>query len=384
MAQATELAPDAHAVPATRVDFSRPVVCILGLTFDAIGMAGAVRRIREAAFAGRRCWVSTPNLNFAVTARADPAFRDSVLRCDLSLVDGMPLVWIARLLGLPVRERVAGSDLFEALQAHPGPPLAVYLFGGLPGAAAQASARINACGNGLRCVGFDEGGFGPIESMSDAATIARINESGAHFLVVAMGARKGQAWIAHNAHALATPVLCHLGAVMNFAAGTLRRAPWWARRVGLEWLWRIAGEPALWRRYWKDGIASATLLATRVLPDAVGSRLHRPDATGAAARLELHRSDRGLRIGPRSAWSAADVDALRAALAECRDAGLAVSVDLSAVTALSNAFAALLLLAQGWFLPRGGFEIVGAGPSVEATLRRMMVDSPLLDRKGTQ
>ena len=382
MARVAESAPEAKGLLATRVDFARPLVCILGLTFDAICMDEAVRRIREAAFAGRRCWVSTPNLNFAMAARSDAAFRDSVLRCDLSLVDGMPLVWIARLLGLPVRERVAGSDLFEALQAHDGSPLTVYLFGGPPGAARQASERISARGGGLRCVGFDDGGFGPIETMSDAATIDRINRSGAHFLVVAMGARKGHAWIAHNAARLATPVLCHLGAVMNFAAGSLRRAPPWARRSGLEWLWRIVGEPTLWRRYWQDGLGAAGLMASRVLPDAIASRRRRCGASATPARLDLQRGDGGIRIVPRGASWPADADALRAALVDCADVNLAVSVDLSTVTTVSNRFAALLLLAQGWFLPRGGFEIVGAGPSVKASLRRMLVDRPLLDREG--
>jgi N-acetylglucosaminyldiphosphoundecaprenol N-acetyl-beta-D-mannosaminyltransferase len=108
------------------------------------GLPEAVERVRADAFAGRRCWIATPNLNFAIAARSDAAFRQSVLRSDLSLVDGMPLIWMARALGVPMPQRVAGSDLFEALQAHPGPPLGVYLFGGPPGVAARAAERINA------------------------------------------------------------------------------------------------------------------------------------------------------------------------------------------------------------------------------------------------
>ena len=208
----------ARAVPASRVDFDRPVVCILGLPFDAIGVAQAVQRIRDAAFAGRRCFVSTPNLNFAIAARSDAAFRGSVLRSDLSLVDGMPLVWIARWLGLPIRERVSGADVFDALQAHPGPALTVYVFGGPTGIAARACERINQRGGGIRCVGFDAPGFGSVESMSSEEQIARINDSGAHFVVVSLGAKKGQAWIEHNATRLTAPVLSHLGAVVNFAA----------------------------------------------------------------------------------------------------------------------------------------------------------------------
>jgi N-acetylglucosaminyldiphosphoundecaprenol N-acetyl-beta-D-mannosaminyltransferase len=103
---ATPDSPAMAAVPLRRVDFTRRLVCILGLPFDALDIAQAVQRVRAAAFSGQRCFVSTPNLNFAIAARRDSAFRDSVLHSDLSLVDGMPLVWIARLLGQPLHERV--------------------------------------------------------------------------------------------------------------------------------------------------------------------------------------------------------------------------------------------------------------------------------------
>ena len=367
-------------VPARRVDFARPRVCLLGLPFDPIGLDDAVERIRDAAFAGRRCWVATPNLNFAIAARSDAAFRASVLRSDLSLIDGMPLVWIARLLGLPVPERVAGADLFEALQAHRGPPLAVYLFGGPPGVAARAAERINARGGGVRCVGFDEAGYGPVESMSDAALIDRINRSGAHFLIAALGAQKGQSWIAHNASRLAPPVLCHLGAVMNFAAGTVRRAPRWAQRSGLEWAWRIKEEPALWKRYARDGLHGARLVATRVLPAARAARAERRSADAQTPAVAIARTAAGTVLGPAAAAGDAAATALRVALGECADSDAGVTIDLSGVGAVGNGFAAALLVAQGWFGDRGGFAITGAGPAARADLHRLLCDELLSER----
>jgi N-acetylglucosaminyldiphosphoundecaprenol N-acetyl-beta-D-mannosaminyltransferase len=370
--------PAPASVPARRVDFARPLVCLLGLPFDAIGLAEAVARIREAAFAGRRCWVATPNLNFAIAARTDAAFRDSVLRSDLSLVDGMPLVWIARLLGLPVPERVAGSDLFEALQAQPGPPLRAYLFGGPPGAAERACERINARGGGVRCVGHDAAGYGPVEAMSDAALIERINRSGAHFVIVALGAQKGQAWIGHNAARLEAPVLCHLGAVMNFAAGTVRRAPPWAQRSGLEWAWRIKEEPALWKRYASDAVRAGVLVATRVLAEVWVARRRRRAPPGPVPAVEIDRSGAKTVLRPHGAASDVATSALRAALADCAEAGSRLTVDLSRVDAVDNPFAASLLLAKGWFGERGGFGVIGAGPTAEADLRRLLCAPALL------
>jgi len=293
--------PAPAAVPAREIDFTRPRVCLLGLPFDPVSLPEAVERVRADAFAGRRCWIATPNLNFAIAARSDAAFRQSVLRSDLSLVDGMPLVWMARGLGLAVPGRVAGSDLFEALQAHPGPPLGLYLFGGPPGVAARAAENINAQGGGVRCVGFDEAGYGSIEAMSGAALIERINRSGAHFVSAALGAQKGQAWFAHNIARLEPPVLCHLGAVMNFSAGAVNRAPAWAQRSGLEWVFRIKGEPALWKRYAGDGLKATRLLTTRVVPAALAARSQRASAAPGAPAVEIRRSAAGTILRPPAA-----------------------------------------------------------------------------------
>src|SRR4051812_3004369 len=79
-------------------DFQRDVYCVLGLPFDAVTMTQTVARVRQAALTNKRCFISTPNLNFLIAARSDTAFRDSVLNSDLSLADGMPLIWMARLL----------------------------------------------------------------------------------------------------------------------------------------------------------------------------------------------------------------------------------------------------------------------------------------------
>ena len=116
------------------------------------------------------------------------------------------------------------------------------------------------------CVGFESPGYGSIVEMSSKSAIAKINASGADFLVVALGAAKGQAWIEHNLEALNVPVVSHLGAVINFVAGGVKRAPLWMQKSGLEWAWRIREEPELWRRYWFDGLGLVKLLIRSVAP----------------------------------------------------------------------------------------------------------------------
>ena len=367
--------------PSRAVDFCRPLACVLGLPFDAIDLEQAVQRIRAAAFAGRRCFVSTPNLNFAMTARVDAAFRGAVLRSDLNLADGMPLVWTARLLGLPLTQRVAGADVFEALRAHAGPPITIFLFGGPQGVAERACGAINQGGSGMRCVGFDDAGFGTVESMSGDDRIDRINRSGAQFVIASLSAGKGQAWLERNAGRLTAPVLSHLGAVLNFAAGSVQRAPRWMIASGLEWLWRVKEEPSLWRRYWHDGAGALGLLMTSVMPEAIAAWQARGRDTPAAApaRLEVSHSPRSHVIRLSGDWrSDGGVEALRSALTKCAAGrGAPLQVDLAGVTGLGNASIALLLVARGWFDAHGGLGVVGASPVLTANLRRGLVADAL-------
>jgi N-acetylglucosaminyldiphosphoundecaprenol N-acetyl-beta-D-mannosaminyltransferase len=334
-----------HALP----DFDREVDCLLGLPVDAIDMAGAVRRVRDAAFSGRPCFISTPNLNFLIAARDDPAFRDSVLHSDLIIADGMPLVWIARLLGARIRERVAGSELFERLRDHrDGPPVSLYFFGGPDGAAERACQRINESATGLRCVGFESPGFVPLDEMTGDDSVARINASGAQFVSVSLGAKKGQAWIERMRGRLDAPVLCHLGAVVNFASGSVQRAPRWVQACALEWLWRIKEEPGLWRRYWNDGRALLAVLLTRVLPAAWYARRWAPAADAPpSATLSSAQDARGVRLSLGGAWTRAALPPLRQALQAAAAQRLPVSMSLAGVSYVDNAFLGLLLVARG-------------------------------------
>ncbi|MEP7173341.1 MAG: WecB/TagA/CpsF family glycosyltransferase, partial [Aestuariivirga sp.] len=139
-------------------DFARRVYCILGVPVDAIDMGGVVDRIHGAARSRRPLFLSTPNLNFLMLSQRDEAFRRSLLESDLCPADGMGVLLICRLLGVPIVARVAGSDLPVALQASRGlgsdGPLRVTLFGGAPGVGVLAREALNAGNtNSLLCVG---------------------------------------------------------------------------------------------------------------------------------------------------------------------------------------------------------------------------------------
>lgn len=252
---------------------------ILGLPFDAITLQEAVHKVRNAAANRTPLFISTPNLNFLIASQKDDAFRNSVIHSDLSLADGMPIIWLAKLLKVPIRERVAGSSLFEALRdqpLHPGEQvLRVFFFGGPDGVAQRACHAINRGGNAMVCTGYLSPGFGTLADMSTPAILQQINASQADFVVVSLGAQKGQSWIERNRSQLQAPVISHLGAVVNFVAGNVQRAPTWIQRMGMEWLWRVKEEPNLWKRYSKDGFTLLKLLLTQIAPQIIKRSLTR-------------------------------------------------------------------------------------------------------------
>ncbi|MFC7291859.1 WecB/TagA/CpsF family glycosyltransferase [Hirschia litorea] len=233
----------------------RKLWSVNGVAIDVLSIDEAVANIDNAIATRKRLSFVTPNLDWLVEASKDTAVRQLINEADMSVADGMPIVKLAQMQGAPLTQRVAGSDVFDRLRRRSLPKekrVRVFFFGGRDGAAERAHNQINSENLGMEGVGFINPGFGSVEEMSRPEIIEAINEAKPDFVVVALGAMKGQKWISHNLQQLEVPVIAHLGAVVDFVAGTIRRAPEWMAGNGLEWAYRIYAEPSLWKRYWKD------------------------------------------------------------------------------------------------------------------------------------
>jgi N-acetylglucosaminyldiphosphoundecaprenol N-acetyl-beta-D-mannosaminyltransferase len=326
-------------------DLSRNVYCVLGIPIDAINMAAVLYTVDSAIAARKAFFISTPNLNFLVNSQKNQEFRESLLASELCPADGMPFLWIARLLGLPIEERVAGSDLLGALRARSAKPIKLFLFGGVEGAAAAACKALNQIPSGAQCVGWTNPGFGTVEEMSADGILMNINASGADFLLAALGAVKGQQWLLRNHDRLLVPVRAHLGATINFATGKIKRAPSIFRKLGLEWLWRIKEEPYLWRRYCCDGATLLRLLVTHVFPLALKNRWDRL-WEGRQRELGIERKREGNTVilslsGAATTRNIAKASfAFREAVALRKD----ISVNLSRTCFIDARFLGLLLM----------------------------------------
>jgi N-acetylglucosaminyldiphosphoundecaprenol N-acetyl-beta-D-mannosaminyltransferase len=347
-------------------DLLRKVYCVLGLPIDEIDMQAVLKNIQEAAANTTFMFVSTPNLNFLVHSQRDAEFRESLLLSDLCPADGMPIVWIARLMGIPIKTRVAGSDIFESLKTHSHRPLKIVLFGATETVAAAASNKLNNGIGGLSCVGWVCPGFGSVEQLSHDKFIDKINSFNADFLVAALGAKKGQLWLFRNYRRLSIPVRSHLGATINFEAGTIRRAPSFVQKFGFEWLWRIKQEPYLWKRYWSDARVALGLLVFRVLPLVLWTQWLRIKYRHCAQELVIQQilDDKSVTVGLSGHATAQHLDKIIPAFRRAIAANKPTVLDFSGTRFLDARFLGCILMLRKK-LNSSGFKLTVIGLSKE-------------------
>ena len=219
---------------------------ILGCRLDPIDAEEATARILKFAREGPSAQIVTLGTEMVVYAQKDARFRAIVNRCALSLCDTVGLLAVARRHGAPLRDRVAGVELIERLcdgAASQGIP--VYFLGSGEGVAADAAAILEVRFPGLRVAGARSGYFSNDESASVAGAIAA---SGAKLLFAGMGSPRQEIWLAEHLAQTGCGAGIGVGGSFDVLAGRVERAPRVVRRLGFEWLYRLAREPRRWRR----------------------------------------------------------------------------------------------------------------------------------------
>src|SRR5207302_4204645 len=240
---------DAPAVPV-----HSPPIALLGVPFDNVTMTEAVERIEQMVATRQPHYVVTANVDFLVQALRDVELHRILLDAHLALCDGTPLVWASRLLGNPLPERVAGSDLAPLLiRLAAEKNYRLFLLGASPEANAQAVARLKAHHPALNLVGNYSPPFKPLLEMDHQEIKRRIHATRPDLLFVSFGCPKQEKWIAMHYRSLGVPVTIGVGATIDFLAGRVKRAPHWMQRTGTEWIFRVLQEPRrLFKRYVAD------------------------------------------------------------------------------------------------------------------------------------
>lgn len=227
-------------------------VSFAGIEIDNLAMQEAIDKIEELIKNVKSSYVVTPNAAHIVLLQKDKEFKKIYQGARLVIPDGMPLLWGAKILGRPLKERVAGSDLlpvFCEIAAKKGYKL-FFLGAGL-GVAAKAALILSEKNTGLKIVGTYSPPLGFEDDEEENKTIVQvIKEAKPDILFVGLGAPKQEKWIWRHKDELQVPVSIGVGVTFDFVAGTVRRAPKWMQKCGLEWLFRLCQEPGrLWKRY---------------------------------------------------------------------------------------------------------------------------------------
>jgi N-acetylglucosaminyldiphosphoundecaprenol N-acetyl-beta-D-mannosaminyltransferase len=226
-------------------------IAMLGVAFDQVTFAEAVKRIEDMVAARTPHYVVTANVDFLVQCQKDVELHRILLEAQLVLCDGMPLVWASKALGNPLPERVTGADLVPRLiEVAAEKKYRLFFLGSTPEANAQAVANLHRQYPELIIAGHYSPPFRALQDMDHDEIARRIREARADILFVSLGCPKQEKWIAMHYRTLGVPVSIGVGAVIDFLAGRFQRAPTWAQAAGAEWIFRLLQEPRrLFRRY---------------------------------------------------------------------------------------------------------------------------------------
>jgi exopolysaccharide biosynthesis WecB/TagA/CpsF family protein len=227
----------------------RPAAFITGgVRIDAVSIDDAVGRLLTP---GAALTVHLCNAYTVALASKDGKYLQTVNGGDLNLADGMPLVWIAKRLGLRgIDRRVYGPELMgTAIERGQQMGTRHFLYGSTPEVLDGLKAEISARWPAAMVVGATSPPFRPITDNELRASMETIDNSGADIVWVGMGTPKQDELVARMG-ATGSHNYVAIGAAFDFIAGAQKQAPLWMQNSGFEWLYRLAREPRrLWRRY---------------------------------------------------------------------------------------------------------------------------------------
>ena len=227
---------------------------IMGCHIDNLSMEETLQTIEGFIASGEPHQHVVVNVDKLVKAQKDENLRKIINECALINADGMPVVWASRLLGKPLKERVAGVDLFEALMERAAQKgWRVFLLGAKEEIVSRVHAIYTERLPNLVFAGYRNGYW---KADEERAVVDQIAAARADLLFVAISSPKKEQFLsAYQAH-MKIPFAMGVGGTFDVAAGKVRRAPLWMQKAGLEWFYRFLQEPRrMFRRYFIEDMA---------------------------------------------------------------------------------------------------------------------------------
>lgn len=246
---------------------------VAGVDVSAMKFEEGVQHLLSAPINQQRLRVHFAAMHTLVEASKDSELRSLLNDAEVVAPDGMPMVWLGRRKGFPV-ERFCGPDVMPAIldrgrwlgHSH-------FFYGGRPETVELLASRLQEQYPGLNVAGIYAPPFRPLTLEESEEVATMINDSGADYVWVGLGSPKQDHWLATFRPLLRASVLLAVGAAFDFQNGRVKRAPKWAQRTGVEWLFRLASEPRrLGWRYTVTGMKFGRLLLNSPKPETGAAR----------------------------------------------------------------------------------------------------------------
>lgn len=227
-----------------------PTFSVLGVRVSAVQIHDTVALMERWIGSGETCrYVAVTGMHGVSESRHDLLFRHILNSADLVVPDGMPLVWLGRWHGHPLQRRVYGPELMETFCRETGSRYRHFFYGGAPGVAQDLARGLHEQ-FGITVAGTHTPPFRALTPEEERDLAGQVLEAAPDVLWVGLSTPKQERWMFEHRHTLRVPVMLGVGAAFDLNSGRLRRAPWWMRENGLEWLYRLFVEPRrLWKRY---------------------------------------------------------------------------------------------------------------------------------------
>lgn len=261
---------------------------VLGVRISPLAREQWLAVVQEGVASRQRRLLLSQNMHSAYLVRRNPALARLQAKADVVRIDGMPLVWTARLLGLPVTgaQRAGFMDLMPLLMAAAVEHgWKIVVIAGRPAVAERAATVLRAQYPGLQLQTAN--GYFALDD-SDGGVSRRLKliaDAQADIVLVGMGMPRQEEFLERYLERISAPVVGTCGAAFDYVAGTIPMAPRWLSAIGLEWSFRLIAEPRrLWRRYLVEPLTLMPLLAADLSARRLGEAHFR-------LRAQSERSD---------------------------------------------------------------------------------------------
>lgn len=216
---------------------------VLSVRIDALRYEEVLSFIKDAIENSRKVQIATVNNEFIVEAQKNKKFALVLDSCSLCLPDSAGIVWAINKIYKEKILKTPGADLFNKIcSLAKNKDFGIFLLGGRKGVGEISKAKLTKEYVGLNIVGSIDGIIVDPSNCQENI-INTINESRAEIVFVALGAPKQELWISNNLSRLNPHVFIGIGGTLDFISGKIKRAPSWARKLNLEWLFRLIQEP---------------------------------------------------------------------------------------------------------------------------------------------